>query len=76
MRLVIRGHPARRMAERSISEAEVREVLANPVQTHPGDAGSTVYTGHTSTGRRIQVVAITRQPGTFIVKTAFEKGND
>lgn len=75
MRLVIRGHPKVRMQERAITEAEVREVLSNPVQTHPGQSGATVYTGTTSSGRTIQVVVITRSaaPGTFIVKTVFDK---
>lgn len=78
MNLIIRGHPARRMTEREISRAEVEEVLSNPFQTHPGTAGSTVYTGHTASGRVIQVVVIEQQsqPGTFIVKTVFEKGSD
>lgn len=66
------------MTERNITEDEIREVLSNPEVTRPGNAGSTYYTGSTSANRSLCVVAISQpsNPGTFIVKTVFEKGSD
>lgn len=66
------------MAERNISEDEIREVLSNPDLTRPGNGDSTYYMRLTSTNRDLVVVAIRQpsNPNKYIVKTVFERGND
>lgn len=61
MRIVIRGHPRDRMAERGILERDIRHVLENHEQSYPGNSNSIVYVGTVTDGRRLQVFVL--KPG-------------
>lgn len=70
MRLVFGAHARERMAERSITESQIREILTNPATTHPGPQGRTVYTGCVG-GRSLKVVAKVRHPMYVIITTVW-----
>lgn len=69
MNLSYWSHARIRMRERSICEAEVEAVLANPEITRPGRDGRTNHTAHPN-GRFIKVVIDERKHPPEIVTVA------
>ncbi|WP_373508363.1 DUF4258 domain-containing protein [Thiocapsa sp.] len=59
--------------EHRVSEAEVEEILANPVEDRPGKEGSRVALGRTSVGRFLRVIYVPDpEPKSVFVITAYE----
>ena len=71
--LVIRGHPAHRMAERGITEDDIRTALANCTLHRSGDGGSWRHEGRV--GERTLIVVTVEQQctGTLTIKTTMWK---
>jgi uncharacterized DUF497 family protein len=69
------AHALERMAERSIDEAEVAEVLASPDSERPSEGGEnrTVVIGTTPAGRVLMVVVVGAEP-TVVVTVAERRG--
>jgi hypothetical protein len=61
------------MARHGVSEQEVRDVLARPVEDRPGRDGSRVAVGQTAAGRYLRVIYVPDpEPDSVFVITAFE----
>jgi hypothetical protein len=59
----------------SVTEAEVEEVLARPVEDRPGSEGSRVALGQTESGRYLKVIYVPDPaPGSLFVITAYDLG--
>lgn len=59
----------------SISEAEVQEVMARPVEDRAGTEGSRVALGRTAGGRYLRVIYVPDpEPGSAFVITAYDLG--
>jgi len=57
----------------SVSEAEVEEVLLHPGEDRPGQEGSRVVIGRTSSGRYLRVIyTLDEKPDSVFVITAYE----
>ena len=61
----------------SVSETEVEEVLLHPGEDRPGQEGSRVVIGRTSSGRYLRVIyTLDEKPDSVFVITAYElQGN-
>lgn len=58
-----------------VSEEEVRDVLARPLEDRPGRAGSRVALGQTPSGRYLRVIYVPDPvPESVFVITAYELG--
>ena len=63
------------MARHGVSEREVREVLARPLEDRPGREGSRVVLGQTAAGRYLRVIYVPDpEPDSVFVITAYELG--
>lgn len=74
MRIRITGHAARRLAQRGIDEADVRDVVRNPALAWEDSKNrSWVCSGTRPDGRTLTVCLVHPPPanGDAIVKTAF-----
>ena len=59
----------------NVTEAEVEDVLARPIEDRPGSEGSRVAVGQTEAGRYLKVIYVPDPaPGSVFVITAFELG--
>jgi hypothetical protein len=59
----------------SVSEAEVEDVLARPLEDRPGEEGSRVALGQTRAGRYLKVIYVPDpNPGSIFVVTAYDLG--
>jgi len=72
--LIIRGHPAKRMSQRGITEGDIRAALANCTLHRPGDDGAWRHEGRV--GERTLIVVTVEQQctGTLTIKTVMWKG--
>jgi len=78
MRVLFVEHAKQRMAQRGITEDEVKACLFNPDTTVPADQDRTRYIQHSGDGGSISVVAVIRKitDTHFVVYTVFkERGN-
>lgn len=58
-----------------VSEAEVAEVLARPIEDRPGGEGARVAVGRTGAGRYLRIIYVPdAQPGSIFVITAYQLG--
>ena len=58
-----------------VSETEVEEVLARPLEDRPGKDGSRVALGRTQRGRYLRVIYVPDPaPGSIFVLTAYDLG--
>ena len=59
----------------TVSEREVEDVLARPIEDRPGREGSRVAIGQTRAGRFLRVIYVPDgQPGAVFVITAYQLG--
>jgi hypothetical protein len=59
----------------SVTEVEVEDVLARPIEDRPGSEGSRVAVGQTEGGRYLKVIYVPDpEPGSVFVITAYELG--
>lgn len=59
----------------SVTEAEVEDVLARPIEDRPGSEGSRVALGQTGAGRYLKVIYVPDpEPGSVFVITAYDLG--
>ena len=59
----------------NVSEAEVEDVLARPIEDRPGAEGSRVALGQTEAGRYLKVIYVPDPaPGSVFVITAYDLG--
>jgi len=59
--------------EHRVSEAEVEDILTNPAEDRPGEEGSRVALGRTSSGRFLRVIYVPDpEPNSVFVITAYE----
>jgi hypothetical protein len=59
----------------SVTEVEVEDVLARPIEDRPGSEGSRVAVGQTEGGRYLKVIYVPDpEPGSVFVITAYEFG--
>ena len=59
----------------SVTEVEVEDVLARPVEDRPGSEGSRVALGQTEAGRYLKVIYVPDpEPGSVFVITAYDLG--
>lgn len=59
----------------SVTEAEVEDVLARPIEDRPGAKGSRVALGQTQAGRYLKVIYVPDPaPGSVFVITAYDLG--
>lgn len=74
--LIIRGHPARRMAQRGITEEDILEALSHCQLHRSGDGGSWRHEG--GVGERTLIVVTVEQQctGTLTIKTVMWKGSE
>ena len=73
MRLILRGHPVKRMAERGVTEEQIRATLLSPDTTMPGDNGGRCYQRRFPDGRTLKVWLVQPMSSTdtsVIVKSA------
>ena len=67
------GHP--HIYRHAVSEAEVEQVLARPIEDRSGAEGSRVALGQSSAGRYLKVVYVPDpEPDSVFVITAYELG--
>lgn len=63
------------MARHRVSEQEVRDVLAHPVEDRPGREGSRMCLGQTAAGRYLRVIYVPDpEPDSVFVITAYDLG--
>jgi hypothetical protein len=63
------------MARHGVSEQEVRDVLARPLEDRPGREGSRVALGRTGAGRYLRVIYVPDpEPDSVFVITAYDLG--
>jgi len=63
------------MARHGVSEQEVRDVLARPLEDRPGREGSRVALGRTGAGRDLRVIYVPDpEPDSVFVITAYDLG--
>ena len=61
--------------EHNVTEAEVEDVLARPIEDRPGAEGSRVSLGQTEAGRYLKVIYVPDPaPGSVFVITAYDLG--
>jgi len=59
----------------SVTEVEVEDVLARPIEDRPGSEGSRVALGQTEAGRYLKVIYVPdTEPGSVFVITAYDLG--
>jgi hypothetical protein len=59
----------------SVTEVEVEDVLARPIEDRPGSEGSRVALGQTEAGRYLKVIYVPDpEPGSVFVITAYDLG--
>ena len=63
------------IGKHGVTEHEVKEVLARPIEDRPGREGSRVALGQTSAGRYLRVIYVPDpRPGSVFVVTAYDLG--
>jgi hypothetical protein len=63
------------ISRHGVSEIEVSEVLARPLEDRPGREGARVAIGQTRAGRHLRVIYVPDpSPGSIFVITAYELG--
>jgi Domain of unknown function (DUF4258) len=63
------------IAGHSVSEDEVEDVLARPIEDRPGSEGSRVALGQTEAGRYLKVIYVPDpEPSSVFVITAYDLG--
>ena len=63
------------IAGHNVSEDEVEDVLARPIEDRPGSEGSRVALGQTEAGRYLKVIYVPDpEPGSVFVITAYDLG--
>ena len=63
------------MAHHGVSEREVRDVLARPIEDRPGREGSRVALGRSAAGRYLRVIYVPDpEPDSIFVITAYDLG--
>lgn len=80
MRLVIVGHPRKRMLQRGITEADIRHALANVRSSWETPKGSVQYVGPGLDGRELKVwvllPGITSSEAEVVIKSVAWKGQE
>jgi hypothetical protein len=67
------GHP--HIDGHGVTEAEVEDVLARPIEDRPGSEGSRVALGQTEAGRYLKVIYVPDpEPSSVFVITAYDLG--
>ena len=59
----------------NVTEVEIEDVLARPIEDRPGSEGSRVALGQTEAGRYLKVIYVPDpEPGSVFVITAYDLG--